>query len=182
MRLRAFVVAIAAAAIAASVLAAHYAGPVLHPGGPIVVAALGALVFCAEYFQLSFYHRGHTVALNLIGAFATTLAIAAPPLAVPLVMGAAVLASNIQRRNAVIKTVFNTAQWMVWGATATLLVRALPHDPSTLLATITLLAVFIEVCNAALMCVLLAVLRTTTADIRRLLGGMAVSGGVAVGS
>lgn len=180
MRVKAFVAAIATMAVAATMLAAWQAGPAPATASPLVIVVLGGLIFCAEFYQLSFYHRGHTVALNLLGTFATTLVIAAPGYWVPVVLGVAVLGSNLRRRNALIKTVFNTSQWVFWGACGTLLLRAFPNPSHHLIGVIAVVALFMELGNSLLMVALLVVLRTTRQDVARLLAGMAFSSCAAV--
>jgi PAS domain S-box-containing protein len=127
---------VALAILAAGVSAATVHMP--HAPGVAVLVLMALLLSLTEFMQVRQYHyRGHGVSLNLIEAVLAPVVYACDGFDAMLVAAAGLAAAELFRRTGSIKTVFNTAQWVLAAAVGSLVLHSfdLSNAGTAVLAT-----------------------------------------------
>ncbi|MBV9293229.1 MAG: PAS domain S-box protein [Frankiales bacterium] len=139
MAVKLYVGMVAVLAVVAGVVAS-----VTVPGAhhlPVAAALLFVvLVAASEYLQIRYYHHDEVDAINLMEGLLAPLVFVSSGLVTSLVVVGGLALANTMRRNPLTKAVFNTAQWLLAAAVASIVIHALrPGDPRSSLALTTLI-------------------------------------------
>src|SRR4051794_41446708 len=116
------------AVVAVATIAAGVAAATVHSSltpSIAVLALMALLLWLTEFMQLRQYHyRGHGVSLNLIEGVLAPVIYACGGLAAVLVTAIGLSAAELLRRTGAIKTIFNTAQWVLAAAIGSIVLHA----------------------------------------------------------
>jgi len=138
MAVKLYVGMVAVLAVVAGVVASVTVPSAHHL--PVAAALLFVvLVAASEYLQIRYYHHDEVDAINLMEGLLAPLVFVSSGLVTTLVVVGGLVLANTMRRNPLTKAVFNTAQWLLAAAVASIVIHALrPGDPRSSLALTTL--------------------------------------------
>jgi PAS domain S-box-containing protein len=160
----AYVAALAALAVVSTV--AVTGRRVDPPGTPHVATllVLFPLLLSAEHLFVRFRFRGEISSINLVEAVLAPLLFGFPPAVVVLLAAATPVVVGVVRRNPLVKTAFNAAQWALAAAAGAAVVSlARPDGPGVAtFATIALTLAVVGVVNHACFAGVIAVTRRQT--------------------
>ncbi len=122
-KVHAFVAALVAAATAAALVAVQTVRDV--PDAHLfLLPLLVALVVQGEVLTVTLQYRQHVESLNLIETALAVVLFACSPWQLVVVVVAGMLIASVVRRNAPLKAVFNTAQWLLGASLGTIVLGA----------------------------------------------------------